>query len=265
MCTAPGDDVGPPAPPAIREEERSLRAGDGAGLREFLALPATGFRRGAVLIIHDIWGYTDFYKDLARRITGHDHAAALVDFFGRQGDLPEPMRAPERTGVKPEAMARAVQRAQQLSDERFLADMQTAVDDLHARGAAQVACWGFCMGGRLADASAARVGGLAGAVAYYGHLQAEPGRLSPLQLASEIRIPVLGIFGGADPGIPADQVAAFQAALQTDKEIVTYPQAPHGFLRYGATEHRAAIDDALQRTYRFFARVLAAPVPGVSR
>src|SRR5438309_1041726 len=121
MCTAPDEDDGPRAKTAVKEEERRLRVGDGAALREFVAEPATGFRRGAVLIIHDIWGYTDFYKDLARRITGHDHAAALVDFFGRQGDLPESMRAPERTGVKSEAMARAVQRAQQLTDERFLA------------------------------------------------------------------------------------------------------------------------------------------------
>ena len=256
MCTAPGDDVGPRALAAVKEEERILRAEDGADLREFLALPATGFRRGAVLIIHDIWGYTDFYKDLARRITQHGHAAQLVDFFGRQGDLPESMRAPERTGSKPEAMARAMQRAQQLSDERFLADMQTAVDDLRARGADRVACWGFCMGGRLAYVSAARVGGLAGALAYYGHLQAEPGRLAPLRLAAEIRIPILAIFGGADPAIPADQIAEFQNALATDKEFVTYPGAPHGFLRYGATDHEAAIDDALQRTYRFLTRVL---------
>jgi carboxymethylenebutenolidase len=245
MCTAPGEDVGPPAPPAVREEERMLRVGDGADLREFLALPATGFRRGAVLIIHDIWGYTDFYKDLARRITQHGHAAATVDFFGRQGELPESMRAPERTGIKPDAMARAVERAQQLSDERFLADMQTAVDDLLARGASKVAAWGFCMGGRLAYVAAPRVSGLAGVVAYYGHLQAQAGRLSPLQLAGDIKIPLLGIFGGADAGIPAEQIAAFKDALKTDKEIVLYPDAPHGFLRYGATEHRAAIDDAL--------------------
>jgi carboxymethylenebutenolidase len=259
MCSAPGADDGPRPAAAVNEEERTLRAGDGAALREFVAQPATGFRRGAVLIIHDIWGYTDFYKDLARRITEHGQAAALLDFFGRQGDLPESMRAPERTGSKPEAMALAMQRAQPLSDERFLADMQTAVDDLHARGAARVACWGFCMGGRLAYVSAARVGGLAGAVGYYGHLQAESGRLSPLQLAAEIRIPVLAVFGGADPGIPADQIAAFRDALTTDKEFVTYPGAPHGFLRYGATEHKAAIDDALRRTYRFFAGVLTAP------
>jgi len=259
MCTAPGDDVGPAAPAAVKEEDRTIRAGDGAELREFLALPATGFRRGAVLIIHDIWGYTDFYKDLARRITQHGHAAALVDFFGRQGDLPESMRAPERTGTKPDAMARAVQRAQQLSDERFLADMQTAVDDLLARGASRVAAWGFCMGGRLADVAAARVSGLAGVVAYYGHLQAERGRLSPLRLASDIKIPLLGIFGGADPGIPPEQIAAFRDALKTDKEIVVYPDAPHGFLRYVATDHRAAIDDALQRTFRFLSRVLTTP------
>src|SRR5438445_4536852 len=71
MCTAPGDDQGPRPAAAAKEEERTLRAGDGAALREFVALPATGFRRGAVLLIHDIWGYTDFYKDLARRIRGH--------------------------------------------------------------------------------------------------------------------------------------------------------------------------------------------------
>src|SRR5260370_1012709 len=128
-----------------------------------------------------------------------------------------------------------------------------------AGAAVRVGCWGFWMGGRLADVSAARVRGLAGAAAYYGHLQAEPGRLSPLQLAAEIRIPVLGIFGGADPGIPADQIAAFQAALKTDKEIVTYPGAPHGFLRYGTTDHKAAIDDALQRTYHSFPRTPTAP------
>src|SRR2546421_5922401 len=188
MCTAPGDDVGAPASAAVREEERTIRAGDGADLREFLALPATGFRRGAVLIIHDIWGYTDFYKDLTRRITAQGHAAALVDFFGRQGDLPEAMRAPERTGTKPEAMARAVERAQRLSDERFIADLQTAVDDLQSRGAARVAAWGFCMGGRLAYVAAARVRGLVGVVGYYGHLQAPPERLAPLPLAGEGRV-----------------------------------------------------------------------------
>src|SRR2546421_599750 len=226
MCTAPGGDDGPRPAAAVSEEERTLRAGDGTALREFVALPVTGFRRGAVLIIHDVWGYTDFYKDLARRITRHGHAAALVDFFGRQGDLPESMRAPERTGSKPDAMAVAMQRAQQLSDERFLADMQTAVDDLLARGASKVACWGFCMGGRLAYVGAARVSGLAGVVAYYGHLQAQAGRVSPPPLARDIKIPGLRVFRGARPGIPAPHIPAVKGALRSDKGISGYAGAP---------------------------------------
>jgi carboxymethylenebutenolidase len=257
MCTAPESDFGPRAPRAIKEEETRLSAGDGATLREFLAQPATGFRRGAVVIIHDIWGYTEFYRDLARRITERGHAAAMVDFFARQGELPGSMQAPERTGVAVDAMARGRERAQQLSDERFLADMQSAVDNLQARGARRVACWGFCLGGRLALIAAARTRGLAGVVSYYGFLEAEPGRLAPARLAAEIQIPVLAVFGGADPGIPPDQVAAFERTLTISKEVVSYPGAPHGFLRYGATEHKGAIDDALERTYRFLSRVLA--------
>ena len=243
--------------------------------RYLVAGPAGANRLLKLLAAFDVFA-ADFADDVAafqagplsgqaRRISERGYAAALVDFFGRQGDLPEAMRAPERTGTRPEAMARAMQRAQQLTDERFLADMQAAVDDLQARGASQVACWGFCMGGRLADVSAARVRGLSGAVAYYGHLQAEPSRLSPLELAAEIRIPLLGVFGGADPNITSDQIVAFRDALKTDAEIVTYPGAPHGFLRYGATAHKAAIDDALQRTYRFFDRVLTAPAKAASR
>src|SRR5205814_8262874 len=130
MCSAPGDDDGPRVVAAVREEERTLRAGDGAPLREFVAQPATGFRRGAVLIIHDVWGYTDFYKDLARRITGQGHAAVLVDFFGRQGDLPEPLRAPDRTGTKPEAVGGAMRRAQQLSDDPLAPDLPPAMVEL---------------------------------------------------------------------------------------------------------------------------------------
>src|SRR5438132_12470998 len=100
MCTAPGDDDGPRPAAALNEEERSVRAGDGAALREFVAQPAAGLRRGAVLIIHDIWGYTDFYKDLARRITAHGHAAAPVDFFWRLCDLTGAIRAADRTSTK---------------------------------------------------------------------------------------------------------------------------------------------------------------------
>jgi dienelactone hydrolase len=97
MCTPPDEYEGPRPAAAQSEAENRLLPDDGAELREFLATPSSGLANGAVVVIHDIWGYTDFYKDLARRIAAAGHAAAVPDFFGRQGDLPESMRAPERT------------------------------------------------------------------------------------------------------------------------------------------------------------------------
>ncbi len=259
MCTAPGDYRDSGTPRAAHESEQVVDADDGAQLRTFIAEPPESLARGAVLLIHDVWGFTDFYQDLARRIAAQGHAAQLVDFFARQGELPENMRAPERPPTPPDAMERARARADRLSDERFLADAQRAVDDLHARGAGRVVCWGFCWGGRMAYVSAARLRGLAGVIAYYGFLQAIPPRLAPTELAPEIQVPLLGIFGGADVGIPAEQVAEFESRLrQAGKpaEIVTYPGAPHGFLRYGVQDHAPAIDDALKRTFRYLETTL---------
>src|SRR5438309_11920001 len=132
MCTAPGDDDGPRPATAVNEEERTLRAGDGAALREFVAQPATGLRKGAVLIIHDIWGYTDFYKDLARRIAAEGYAAALVDPFAREGDLPAGVQPPTRV-PPPEDRARrgpAMDRGAKATDEQAMGGRQADVDAL---------------------------------------------------------------------------------------------------------------------------------------
>ncbi len=259
MCTAPGDYIDPGTPRPAFEVEQTWTAGDGAPLRQFIAEPKHGLQRGAVLLIHDVWGFTDFYKDLARRIAAQGYAGQLLDFFARQGELPETMRAPERPPLPPDAVEKARARADRLSDDRFLQDVQRAVDDLRARGAAHVIAWGFCWGGRLAYVAAARVQGLAGVIAYYGFLRGEAPRLSPLELVDAMRVPLLGIFGGADPAIPGDQVSDFETRLQRagkPHEIVTYPGAPHGFLRYGARDHAQAVDDALRRTFRFLETTL---------
>ncbi len=263
MCADPSGPKDPASPTAARESEERLRADDGAPLRLFVATPANGLAPGAVLLIHDIWGFTEFYKDLARRLAGWGFGAALVDLFARQGELPEAMRAPERGPLGPDARAAAAARAERLADERALADIDGTVDRLRAMGAPQVAAWGFCWGGRLAYRAAARSRRIAAAVAYYGFLRAQPPRLSPLDLVAEIQVPVLGIFGGADPGIPPEEVAAFESALTSEgkeHEIVVYPGAPHGFLRYGARDHAGAIQDAERRTRRFFEGCLARPL-----
>jgi len=261
VCAPPDEYRDPGTPRAAKEREERIRAADGVDIRMFLAEPAHGLEKGAVLIIHDIWGYTDFYKDLARRIAAEGYAAALVDLFAREGDLPAGVQPPTRVPT-PEDRARmgpAMDRGAKVSDEQAMGDLQAAVDELRRRGAPRVVIWGFCSGGRLAYVAAARLRGLNGAVAYYGFLKAEPPRAAPLDIADEIKVPLLGVFGGADQGIPADQIAEFERSLGRagkDFAIKTYPGAPHGFLRYGAAEHADAIADALKRTFAFFARTL---------
>lgn len=261
MCAPPDEYRDPGTPRAAREQEDRIRAEDGVELRRFLAEPAHGLKGGAVLIIHDIWGYTDFYKDLARRIAAEGYAAALVDLFAREGDLPPGVEPPTRppTAEDRARLGPAMARGERVTDQQAMGDLQAAAGELTRRGAPRVACWGFCSGGRLAYVAAARLSGLSGAVSYYGFLRAEPPRAAPLDIAHEIRVPLLGIFAGADQGIPAEQVAEFQRRLESagkDFAIKTYPGAPHGFLRYGVTEHAGAIEDALARTFAFFARTL---------
>ena len=93
---------------------------------------------------------------------------------------------------------------------------------------------------------------LAGVIGLYGTL-AGPWRNdapAPLDLAGSFASPVLGLFGGADAGITADAVAAFDAALGAagvDHRIVTYPGAPHSFFDRKAAEFAAESEAAWTR------------------
>ena len=261
MCSSPASYQDPGTPKAARESERRLQADDGALLRVFTAGPKDGLGAGAVLIIHDIWGYTDFYKDLARRIAAQGYAGVLIDLFARQGDLPTELQAPERKPATADAMALARDRAGKASEDRILKDIQLAIDDLNRQGAPRVVCWGFCWGGAVAYLAAARVRGLAGVIAYYGFLKVEPPRTSPLDIVDQIKVPMLGIFGGADPGIPLEQIADFEFRLEKagkTAQIEIYEGMLHGFLRYNPSEHQVVIDDALRKTFEFLDRTLKA-------
>lgn len=259
MCSSPAEYRDPGTPKAARESERRLKGDDGASIRVFTAEPKRGLGAGAVLIIHDIWGYTDFYKDLARRIAAQGYAGVLIDLFARQGDLPPELQTPERNPPTADALALARERAAKLSEERMLKDIQLAVDDLHQKAAPGVVCWGFCWGGAVAYVAGARVRGLAGVIAYYGFPKLHPPRTSPMDVVDQIQVPMLGIFGGADPGIPMEQIAEFEDRLQKagkEAEIVIYEGMPHGFLRYNPREHEMAIEDALRRTFEFLDHTL---------
>lgn len=140
---------------------------------------------------------------------------------------------------------------------RLSADIAAGVAELRAGVPDEAAVFvvGFCFGGRLAFDAATLGLGLAGVVGFCG-VPIGP-RLdipAPAEVVRSMTCPVLGLFGGADPGIPADMVATFEQALTTagvEHDLVTYPGAPYSFFDRKATEFGEASDDAWRRILAF--------------
>jgi carboxymethylenebutenolidase len=100
---------------------------------------------------------------------------------------------------------------------------------------AKLGVTGFCWGGRIVWLYSAHNPDLKAGVAWYGRLLGQPDDLhpkNPIDLVSQLRAPVLGLYGGADTGIPVESVEQMKKTLKDAKnpsEIVLYPDTPHGF------------------------------------
>jgi carboxymethylenebutenolidase len=150
-----------------------------------------------------------------------------------------------------------------LTAEDMATDVDAALDYIDGAGFRPYAAGivGFCMGGSVALATAARLQ-LGAAVTFYGG-GVSTGRFGypPLvELAPELRSPWLGLFGDRDPSIPVDDVEALRAAAAdaaVPTEVVRYPDAGHGFHRDGsAAYHAESAADAWHRALDWFARYL---------
>ncbi|HEX6444823.1 MAG TPA: dienelactone hydrolase family protein [Streptosporangiales bacterium] len=229
---------------SVVEARESLTTAGGTRITSFLAVPddRTG---AAVLVLPDNGGLSGFYEQLATRFAEQGHLALAVDYVDRANPAPAGDEIPFAV--------------------RFLRFCDRVLDDvlpaalarLRAAGEpAPLVALGCCLGGRLAFLAGTRPFGLAGAVGLYGGPQAFGDAPGPTQLAGEMTAPVLGLFGGADESISADDVRAFEEALSAAgvaHEIVTYPGAPHGFFDKHMAGHTAASADAWRRVLAFLA------------
>jgi carboxymethylenebutenolidase len=243
------DNARPPLPPvaggAAQGEEAVLTARDGTRFAAYLATPAEP--RGAQAVIFpDVRGLHGFYKEFAERLAEQGIAALAIDYFGRTAGLTS---RDEGFDYPPHV--------EQMRFEAFQSDVSAALDHLRSGegGDSPTFIVGFCRGGSLALLTATRDLGLAGVVAFYAGLSRE---FSPvgtvLDQAANVRCPVLGLFGGADPGIPTDQVEELDRELdraEVGHEIVIYDGAPHSFFDRRATEYAEASADAWTRTLDF--------------
>ena len=221
----------------------------------FLAHPAQGSCPGVVMI-PDVWGLSDHYRDLARRLAGEGFAVLAVDPYRKIG-------APEIASP-----AEALAWIRGLSDPVVLETLQEARDGLAGHAAAdgrRIGITGFCMGGQYAILGACGCRGFAACVPFYGMLRYAPGLdparkpRSPLEALAELPCPLLGLYGEDDHLIPVSDVGELEQAVEKGGgEVKLYPGAGHAFMNETRPEmYRAdAARDAWPRMVEFFRRHL---------
>jgi len=183
-----------------------------------------GEQKPAIVIIHDIFGASAFYRDMARRLAEIGFAVLLPELFCREG------------GLRAHTLEAATERAKKHSLATALHDL-LAITDLLNNENRKVGLLGFCMGGRYALLAASRIPCIDACVVYYGSLVTGSGH-NPIEEVKRIHAPILGFFGENDRTIPIKHVLDYEeAAQEAGKQVdfTIYPEVGHAFLTF-ATE-----------------------------
>ena len=246
-------DALPPMPPikggATDTEDLILKASDGNQFAAFAARAAKPGKAGMV-VMPDVRGLFRFYEELAIRFAEQGINSVAFDYFGRTAGISK--RAADYDFM-PQVM--------KCNQDTVALDVRAAVEFLKSPAGGSctsIFTVGFCFGGSNSWNQAAQGHGLAGAIGFYGRpgpgfADKQPG---PAQRVGEMTCPILGLMGGADPMIPAADIAEFENALTNAKvphELVTYAGAPHSFFDRSYDEHKDACNDAWTRMLTFVA------------
>ena len=226
----------------------SIPAGDGT-IAAYRAMPAGARNLPIVILIHEIWSVHEYFKDLCRRLAKLGYLAVAPDLFGRQGDV---------SGAEMDAI-RAIVAA--VPDAQVLSDLDATAEWAARNGgnSGKLGVTGFCWGGRITWLYAAHNPEVKAGVAWYGPVAKPATPLQPthpLDIAAQLEVPVLGLYGGADAGIPTDTVERMQAALRAagkPSRIHLYPDTPHAFhADYRPSYRKEAADDGWKRMLEWF-------------
>lgn len=233
--------------------EVKIPAKDGE-MPAYRAMPAGKAGLATVLVVSEVFGVHEHIRDVCRRLAKQGYLAVAPELFARLGD------ASKYTDTG--ALMREI--VSKTSDAQIMGDLDAAAAWAAKNGGGgKLGITGFCWGGRVALMYAAHNPGLAAVVAWYGPTARSysPGDKTPLDVAGQIKAPVLGLYGGADGGIPNDTVdkmgAALKAAGNSRSEFVIFPEMPHAFhADYRPSYRKAAADDGWKRLTAWFKQYL---------
>ncbi len=223
-------------------------------LRGYRAMPAAGGPFPVVLVAAEIFGLNPYVKDVCRRLGKAGYYAIVPDLYTRKADL-----------TKLSTMAEIAPIVNSKYDTELVADYDATIEFARASfkgDVARVAITGFCRGGRTTLVYAAANSRVKAAAAWYGPVLGATNEFTPrtaMDRAGEIKVPVLGLYGAKDAGIPLDQVEKFFAALKaagTPSELVVYPESGHGFhADFRPDNYRKAdAEDGWKRMLAWFAK-----------
>jgi carboxymethylenebutenolidase len=244
-------DAQPPEAPgsdrtAVTSTDLVLTSADGTKFAAMYA-KANAPTGAGIVVLPDVRGLFPFYEELARGIAAHGIDAVAIDYFG-------PTAGVSKRGEEFAFMEHVRQTKQTTVAE----DTAAAVAYLRSPeggSCSSIFTVGFCFGGSNSWNQSGAGHGLAGAIGFYGRPgPGYDGTPGPAVRAKEYKAPILALMGGADQGIPPEQVEELRAALQAsgvEHEIVVYPGAPHSFFDRAYKEHTDASADAWKRVLAF--------------
>ena len=236
--------------------------GDGGDrINAYFARPLGAGPFPAMLLLHHIPGWDEWYKELARRYAHHGYAAIAPDLYCRDG---------RGTAEDVAAKVRAEGGA---PDDRVVGDADGCIAFLrslpYVNG--KVGVMGTCSGGRHSFLVGCRSGEGVDAVVdcWGGNVVMAPDRLTerqpvaPIDHTADLQAPLLGLFGENDRSPTPEEVAEHEAALRRagkEYEFHMYPDAGHGFFYYQYPQAYAAeaAVDGWQKVWDFLGRHLAA-------
>lgn len=244
---------------AIKTPAQGLTTGevmiDVAGFKmpAYRAQPAGKSGLPVVLVLSEIFGVHEYIADVSRRLAHAGYLAIAPELFVRQGDA-------QSYGEMAKLMSEVIAK---VPDAQVLGDLDATAAWAAANGGNpdKLSVMGFCWGGRQVWLYAEHNPRLKAGVAWYGRLVGQPTPLAPtnpLDGAARLKAPVLGLYGGADSGIPIDTVDTMKKALAQAGEhgsaaakasqFVIYPDAPHAFhADYRPSYRKHAADDGWAR------------------
>ncbi len=220
----------------VSGEEVQYATVSGEEITGYLAKSEDNTEAPGIIVIHEWWGLNDNIRMMTDKLAGEGYTALAVDLYN---------------GKVAESSDSAGTYARSVNDEEALDNLTQAYRFLtEQQGAENIGVIGWCFGGAWSLQTAlAHPDKIDATIIYYGRLVTDAEQLKVLQM------PVLGIFGEEDEGIPPEEVNAFEKTLNDvgiENDIHIYEDADHAFANPSGTRYNEeAAEDAWGKTLQF--------------